>query len=66
MFFWPILIVGAMLFIAFANGANDNFKGVATLFGSGTTDYRKAVWWANHFGRLPIGESFARFCSPGL
>jgi inorganic phosphate transporter, PiT family len=43
---WPILIASAMLFVAYANGANDNFKGVATLFGSGTTDYRKALWWA--------------------
>ena len=34
------------LFLAYANGANDNFKGVATLFGSGTTDYRKALGWA--------------------
>ncbi len=33
-------------FLAYANGANDNFKGVATLFGSGTTDYRKALGWA--------------------
>jgi PiT family inorganic phosphate transporter len=32
--------------LAYANGANDNFKGVATLFGSGTTDYRKALLWA--------------------
>src|SRR5260370_10611741 len=31
---------------AYANGANDNFKGVATLFGSGTTGYRKALLWA--------------------
>ncbi len=46
MFFWAALIVGAMLFVAYANGANDNFKGVATLFGSGTTDYRRALWWA--------------------
>jgi len=43
---WPILIIGATLFVAYANGANDNFKGVATLFGSGTTDYRKALGWA--------------------
>jgi inorganic phosphate transporter, PiT family len=43
---WPAIIVGATLFVAYANGANDNFKGVATLFGSGTTDYRKALWWA--------------------
>jgi inorganic phosphate transporter, PiT family len=27
----------AILFVAYTNGANDNFKGVATLFGSGTT-----------------------------
>ena len=26
----------ATLFLAYSNGANDNFKGVATLFGSGT------------------------------
>jgi PiT family inorganic phosphate transporter len=29
-----------------ANGANDNFKGVATLFGSGVSDYRRALAWA--------------------
>jgi PiT family inorganic phosphate transporter len=46
MFLWALMIVGAMLFVAYANGANDNFKGVATLFGSGTTDYRRALWWA--------------------
>jgi PiT family inorganic phosphate transporter len=33
-------------FLAYANGANDNFKGVATLFGSSTTDYRGAIRWA--------------------
>ena len=32
--------------LAWANGANDNFKGVATLFGSGVTDYRSALHWA--------------------
>jgi hypothetical protein len=36
----------ATFFLAYSNGANDNFKGIATLFGSGTTDYRKAIWWA--------------------
>jgi inorganic phosphate transporter, PiT family len=36
----------ATFFLAYSNGANDNFKGVATLFGSGTTDYRRAIWWA--------------------
>ena len=33
-------------FLAYSNGANDNFKGVATLFGSGTTNYKKAINWA--------------------
>ena len=33
-------------FLAYANGANDNFKGVATLFGSGTTNYKHAIRWA--------------------
>jgi PiT family inorganic phosphate transporter len=43
---WTIFIILATLFVAYTNGANDNFKGVATLFGSGTTDYRKALTWA--------------------
>ncbi len=34
-----------VLFLAFANGSNDDFKGVATLPGSGTADYRKALLW---------------------
>jgi len=41
-----IALVLATLFLAYSTGANDNFKGVATLFGSGTTDYRKALGWA--------------------
>lgn len=41
-----ILIFIASIFLAYSNGANDNFKGVATLFGSGTTDYKKAINWA--------------------
>ncbi len=41
-----LFLMGAVLFLAYANGANDNFKGVATLFGSQTADYRKALVWA--------------------
>jgi PiT family inorganic phosphate transporter len=41
-----VLIVVAVLFLAYSNGANDNFKGVATLFGSGTCSYRQALAWA--------------------
>ena len=40
------ILLLAALFVAFVNGANDNFKGVATLFGSGTTGYRTALRWA--------------------
>ncbi len=39
-----LLLAGLLL--AYANGANDNFKGVATLFGCGATDYRRALVWA--------------------
>lgn len=41
-----VWLLGTVLFLAFTNGANDTFKGVATLFGSRTTDYRRALWWA--------------------
>lgn len=41
-----ILITIAVVVVAYANGANANFKGVASLFGSGTTSYRTAVNWA--------------------
>jgi inorganic phosphate transporter, PiT family len=41
-----LILFLATVFLAYSNGANDNFKGVATLFGSGTTNYRPAIWWA--------------------
>jgi PiT family inorganic phosphate transporter len=41
-----VVVIVAGLVLAFANGANNNFKGVATLFGSGTADYRRALAWA--------------------
>ncbi|QDT00748.1 inorganic phosphate transporter [Adhaeretor mobilis] len=44
MIFFAIIFAG--LCVAYANGANDNFKGVATLFGSGTTSFRTALIWA--------------------
>ena len=34
------------IFLAYVNGANDNFKGVATLFGSNSTSYKTALTWA--------------------
>ena len=41
-----IILFITTCFLAYANGANDNFKGVATLFGSGTTNYKSAIGWA--------------------
>jgi inorganic phosphate transporter, PiT family len=35
----------ATCFLAYSNGANDNFKGVASLFGSGTCGYPSAISW---------------------
>ena len=40
------ILVLAVLFLAYSNGANDNFKGVATLYGSGQMTYKKAITWA--------------------
>ncbi|GCB05233.1 inorganic phosphate transporter [Ralstonia sp. SET104] len=37
------LLIGAALFVAFSNGANDNFKGFATVWGAGTLNYRTAL-----------------------
>lgn len=42
-----ILLCISVFLLAYSNGANDNFKGVATLFGSGSTSYKKALSWAN-------------------
>lgn len=40
-----LLLVSATCLLAYSNGANDNFKGVASLFGSETTDYHTALAW---------------------
>ncbi|MDE2507647.1 MAG: inorganic phosphate transporter [Planctomycetota bacterium] len=67
------ILLMAGLLLAFANGANDNFKGVATLFGSGTADYRRTLAWATAttlFGSLMAvvlaQELLARFGGKGL
>jgi len=46
MTFALLLAIVACLFLAFFNGANDNFKGVATLLGSKTASYKVALSWA--------------------
>ncbi len=41
-----ILLLLAVLLLTYSNGANDNFKGVATLWGSGTLQYKPALMLA--------------------
>lgn len=41
-----VLLVLGTLWLGWSNGANDNFKGVATLYGSRTLNYRAALTWA--------------------
>ncbi len=40
------ILLLTVCFLAYSNGANDNFKGVASLFGSKTASYRTAISWA--------------------
>ncbi|GAA4503553.1 inorganic phosphate transporter [Hymenobacter ginsengisoli] len=41
-----VLLFLAVILLTYSNGANDNFKGVATLWGSGTLAYKPALWLA--------------------
>ncbi|MFM8398608.1 MAG: anion permease, partial [Pirellula sp.] len=41
----PGFLILSVAFVALTNGANANFKGVASLYGSGTTSLHKALWW---------------------
>jgi PiT family inorganic phosphate transporter len=41
----PLLTIAAVIALAFANGANDVSKGIATLAGSGRATYRQALAW---------------------
>ena len=41
-----LLLVFATCFLAYSNGANDNFKSVASLFGSRVASYRACISWA--------------------
>jgi inorganic phosphate transporter, PiT family len=59
-----IIIIIAACFLAFSNGANDNFKGVSTLFGSGTTSFKSALNWGTI--TTLAGCIFAVFIAQGL
>ncbi len=67
------LLIASVVALAFANGANDNFKGVATLCGSRTVGFRGALTWATattlagSLTALAIaGALVARFSGKGL
>jgi PiT family inorganic phosphate transporter len=42
-----VLLIVLTLVVAFANGANDVSKGIATLVGSGVSNYRRAMAWGS-------------------
>lgn len=67
------LLLAATCFVAYANGANDNIKGVASLFGSGTVGYRTAITWATFttflgsLGSIVLAEALLQaFSAKGL
>lgn len=41
-----IALIIAVIWLAYANGANDNLKGVATLYGCGASSFERARLWA--------------------
>lgn len=59
-----IALLAAVLFLAYANGANDNFKGVATLYGSGTAPYVRTLRYATFMTFM--GSVAAFFLASGL
>ncbi len=58
------MILLAVGFVAFTNGANANFKGVASLYGSGTTTLRQAAYWGT--ATTFAGSLCALFASDGI
>jgi PiT family inorganic phosphate transporter len=68
-----LILVLAVVFLALSNGANDSFKGVASLFGSRTVGYRVALAWATvttaagSLAALVLAEALLRrFSGKGL
>ncbi len=59
-----IILVVAVFLLAWSNGANDNFKGVATLYGSETTGFRSALVWAT--AATVLGSAFSVFLAEKL
>ncbi len=59
------LFAFALAFVlAFANGANDVSKAIATLVGSGITDYRSAIAWGTVW--TVVGAALAAFVASAM
>ena len=59
------LLAFALVFaLAFANGANDVSKAIATLVGSGVTDYRSAIAWGTVW--TVVGAALAAFVASAM
>jgi phosphate/sulfate permease len=62
-----IFLILSVVLLSFANGANDNFKGVATLWGSGLTTYQRAIAWGTGFTFLgSLGAIWLHAASTGV
>jgi len=59
-----LTLIAVVLFLAYSNGANDNFKGVATLYGSGVLNYKTALSIAT--AATFLGSICALFLAQGL
>ena len=57
-------LIALTLVLAFANGSNDVSKGIATLVGSGVSNYRRAVVWGSLW--TTAGAAAAAFASQAL
>ena len=60
----PLLAFALVFALAFANGANDVSKAIATLVGSGITDYRSAIAWGTVW--TMIGAAVAAFVARAM
>jgi len=59
-----VLLFIAVCCVAFTNGANANFKGVASLYGSRTASLRTTIWWGT--ATTFAGAITALFAARGL
>lgn len=58
------ILILACLFVAYANGANDVSKGIATLVGSGVSNFKAAILWGTAW--TVVGALVAAFLTQAL